>query len=331
MSNISGRSGGQTIVPLNLSEALLFANQTDDQIMMMIRPPEFKFNGKGENLKAFMKHISVYSELHDIQSLFDIPDPIITRVTTKDFLTNYSIIPIADCRAHIQLLYTTSVEQSSAHPQDDDQMMFDHVEGLLTKDFERQMKSQPQLYTICGPHRPSNQSGLLFLKLILSEAERDTRVAVNLLRLKTLTLVKKITELQDNIVEFNLYERSLIHDFIKYDASYDKDKDCLHTYVLWSYEKVNDERFVRFINDIMYNHDELKTPSLDTFMTRAENHYNNRILRGNWKPPTKQDLEIAAIKAILESLNMKSVATKNSGNNGGARNKARRRKARQTR
>lgn len=61
-------------------------------------------------------------------------------------------------------------------------------------------------------------------------------------------------------------------------------------------------------------------------MIRAESHYNNRVLIGDWKVPTKHDIEIAALKAMIEIMNMSksAAATKNS-----ARNKARRRKARQ--
>lgn len=142
------------------------------------------------------------------------------------------------------------MEQCNARPQDDDQKMFYHIEGLLTYDFKGQMKYQPQLYTIYGPG-VVYPSGLLLLKLILSYAERDTHVAVIILRLKMVNLMKHITELfHDNIVDFNRHVRGLILDFIKYDAPY----DALHAYVLWSYEKVDDEEFVRFVRYIMYYH-----------------------------------------------------------------------------
>jgi hypothetical protein len=162
---------------------------------MMIKRPDTKFDGKGENLSAFMERITKRVDEDNMHGIFNVPE-VITGAP-RDFLRNYGIISLDDCRLVIQR--HCNVGQRDAQ---DDHILFTFLANSLTPEFEREIKAQPARYTIHasgGTYR----SGLLFLKIILSRAQTDTMATVEVLRRKVQSLSSKIVEMQGNIVEFH--------------------------------------------------------------------------------------------------------------------------------
>jgi hypothetical protein len=155
----------------------------------MTKPSDIKFDGKSENVRAFMERVTEHAVGYSgMINLFNIPDPIRMGVV-RDFATSYGTIPMDDCRLCMQRVYTTGQQDAQ-----DDSMLFSHLAGSLTESFEKEIKTQPSLYTI-SVARGNYQSGILFLKLVLSKAQTDAVATVTLLRKKVANLAEKMSEL----------------------------------------------------------------------------------------------------------------------------------------
>jgi hypothetical protein len=192
--------------------ALDYADQADAKFYkMMITSPTIKFDGKGENLRAFMERITERVDEGGMHGVFNVPE-VITGAP-RDFLRHYGIISLDDCRLVIQRHY--NVGQRDAQ---DNHILFTYLTNYLTPEFEREIKAQPARYSIHasgGTYR----SGLLFLKVILSRAQTDTMATVEVLRRKVQSLSSKIIEMQGNIVEFHTYIKGLQNDFAAYNVT----------------------------------------------------------------------------------------------------------------
>lgn len=278
--------------PLNPGEAnravLLFITDIEIKFQrMMVRPPEIKFDGKGESLRAFVQRIREHAALGGMAGLYMVPDAITGN--RRNLLENYGIIPIQDVRVYVQALYNARGRDAQ-----DDQMLFLYLASSLTEVFERDIKGKSDEYTIRVPIG-EYMSGLLFLKIILSRSQVATRATVSNLRKQVGNLPNRMTELHGNVVAFNDYVRGLINDFAAFGASCDEMIDN----VMWAYGRVDDEQFHQLANNMNWEFQKAPTTPLDVFMTQAENEYNIRVQMGEWKSPSPKDLEITALKATI--------------------------------
>jgi hypothetical protein len=256
---------------------LEFNDQNDVKFYkLMAKPSDIKFDGKGENVKAFLliEHAVVTGGM---DALFAIPDPFRIGIV-RDLTTSYGSVPMDDCRLHMQRIYNTAQRYAQ-----DDAMLFKHLAGSLTEGFAKEIDTQPELYTI-SVNRGNYRSGILFLKLILLKAQTNTVATVSLLRKKVSGLSEKMNEMQGNIVKFNTYVNNLITEFAAYGANCDE----LMPNVFWAYLAVEDETFVRLAERLQDEGLQAPGTPLNSFMTRTENEYNIRIHMGTWKAPTKQ-------------------------------------------
>jgi hypothetical protein len=96
-------------------------------------------------------------------------------------------------------------------------------------------------------------------------------------------------------VEFNIHICNIINDFAAYGASCDE----LQANVLLAYKKVEDEQFMSFAELMMIEWNLAPGMPLHTFISQAVNEYNTRIQMGDWKAPTRKDLEITALKVFV--------------------------------
>ena len=278
--------------PLNPGEAnravLLYLTDIEIRFQrMMVRAPEIKFDGKMESLRAFVQRIREHAALGGMQGLYMVPDAITGN--RRNLLENYGVIPIQDVRAYVQRLYNTRGRDAQ-----DDQMLFLWLASSLTELFERDIKSKSDEYTVRVP-TGEYMSGLLFLKIIFSRAQVDTRATVSHLRKKVGNLPDRMVELHGNIVAFNDHVRGLISDFAAFGATCDEMTDN----VMWAYGRVDDGQFHQLANNMNWEFQKAPTTPLIVFMTQAENEYNIRVQMGEWKSPSPKDLEITALKATI--------------------------------
>jgi hypothetical protein len=214
------------IVPLNPGDdtrtPLDFTNSEDNKFhKMMIKAPETKFNGRGESVRAFLERIKIHVALGGMWAIFNIPD-LVTGVR-QNLLSNYGSIPITDICAFVLALYTNVNWDTQ-----DDQILFHHLAGSMTEDFEREIMVDTTSFTI-NVGRGSYNSGLLLLKVMLSRAQTDTVATTMLLRRRAITLKAKMVELQGDITEFHTYVRGLVNDY----ASFGVPDDELLANVMW--------------------------------------------------------------------------------------------------
>jgi hypothetical protein len=217
--------------------------------------------------------------------------------------TSYGSISIDDCRVHIHRVYTIGQRNSQ-----DDSILA----GSITESFEKEIKTQPAVYTI-NIARGDYRSVILFHKLVLSKAQTDTVATVTLLRTKVLGLSENMNEMQGNIVDFNTYVKSLINDFLAYGANCDEKMPI----VFWAYLTVEDNKLVRLAELLQDEWMGAPGTPLHSFMTRTEKEYNIQVKMGTWKAPTKQATEILAIKAPLHQAKNTTTPKKNESNGNG--------------
>jgi hypothetical protein len=110
-----------------------YADQTDAKFYkMMIKPPDTYFDGKEENLRAFMERITERVDEGVMHGIFNVPE-VITGAP-RDFLRHYGIISLDDCRLVIQRHY--NVGQRDAQ---DYHILFTYLANSLTPEFEREI------------------------------------------------------------------------------------------------------------------------------------------------------------------------------------------------
>jgi hypothetical protein len=263
------------IVPLNPGDdchtPLNFTNSEDNKFhKMMIKAPETKFNGYGESVRAFLERVKIHVALGGMQAIFNIPD--LVSGIHRNLLNNYGRIPIADVWAFVLALYT-NVNLITK----DNQILFHHLAGSMTEDFEHEIMVDTTAFTInvgCG----SYNSGLLLLKVMLSQAQTDMVAMVMLLRRRAITLKDKMVEIQSNVTEFHTYVWGLVNDY----APYGVPDDELLANVIWPYEELDDHKFVCFVEHMKDDWNKARNTPLKVFMEWAEGEYKTRVQMGNW-------------------------------------------------
>jgi hypothetical protein len=92
-------------------------------------------------------------------------------------------------------------------------------------------------------------------------------------------------------------------------ASYGVNADETLVNVMWAYSKVDDEKFIQFAECLQSDLKHFLMTPLQSIMNEAEDEYKSRVQMGDWKAPTKQDIEITALKATINHQNIKTPKT----------------------
>jgi hypothetical protein len=166
-------------------------------------------------------------------------------------------------------------------------MMVNCLVDLLTKEAKAEMFMEVDKYTISG-----YPDGLCFLKVLIGKAQVETIATVNTLWSMINKLPVKIVELNGNIVEFNNHVKNIESSLFLYGENAPE----MLMHVSLAYE----DDFVQYLKlkKTMWEEGNI-TLDLNKFLANAENNYKIRMQQGRWNAPSKNDEQLAIMKAEL--------------------------------
>jgi hypothetical protein len=173
-------------------------------------------------------------------------------------------------------------------------MMYDLLmNSLSTQGIQRIQVWQDQY------HLNQEDSGGCLLKVIIRESYLDSNATVSTLRLNLSSLDEYIKENGSDLVAFNAYVQSQVDGL----AARGQTTMDLVVNLFKAYAMVTDQNFQIYIQQIENQHDdgtaEITGPEL---MQKAVNFYKKALTRKEWEQPSKQQKEVLALQAQLESL-----------------------------
>lgn len=260
-----------------------------------------KYDLAPHGLRTFLEKFRAKARMYSWDGVLEVPDST-PLATPRDILNHFGNVTLLECQAHAEGYYI--VRQKNAQ---DAQMIYNCLLDSISKEAQATMLVDLDKYVIS-----TYMDGLCFLKLLLSKAQTDTIGTVNMLRTLISKLPSKMVELGGDIVAFNNIVKGIESSL----PSYGEQSSELLINVILSYEEVEDSDFVSYVKNKRSMWEEGQTPlNLQMLMTNCENKYKIWVQTGEWKAPTKQSEEFAAMKAELSSY-------KNNNNNGNNNNAA---------
>ena len=209
-------------------------------------------------------------------------------------LTNHSQITKEECRAS-----ATKYFNAQGRAAQNDFQLLSTLSESVDADTTAKMANESSQYHISTQHY-TGPSGLLYLKHLLSKAVIDSRAVGSHVRSNLAKLPDHMANIaNDNILIFNDYVREQV---ALLTARGETSTDLMDN-LFAGYLACNDQRFVSYIERVQQDWQDDPSSSLthESLMTKAEGNYKARLLANNWKSMTKEQEEIVALRAKLDS------------------------------
>ena len=153
-------------------------------------------------------------------------------------------------------------------------------------------------------------SGPLFLKVLISSTNVDTRATCSYIRRQMAALPHYITTINSDIAKFNQHVRQLRATLHAHGEESTDRRDFLFA----AYTKCADPYFVDYIRSKKNEWDEgTRDFTVNQLLKFAEMKQASLIQEGLWKQPSKGEQELSAMSAQTNS----NAATKDSKDNAG--------------
>lgn len=247
---------------------------------------EKKFDMKPEGLKSFIENIRVRAKTYHWVDLF-----VITVGTnqTVNLLDQYGTISMDQCRVDAATYVKTETRKAQ-----NSQMLYNFLINSITEESKNELWADKTEYLI-----NDEESGICFLKAIMSKAFIDTIATVNVTRNLIRNLHIKIVDLHEDIKAFHVYVRGLTNSlYARGEGSPE-----LMINLFNAYSAVSDEDFKWYARQkqLLWEDGVPTTPA--SLMLAVENQYKLKMEAGKWKQPNKKDEKILALE--LELINQR--------------------------
>jgi len=140
--------------------------------------------------------------------------------------------------------------------------------------------------------------GAAYLKVIIREAQIDTRATDLHLRGKLSSLDNYISTISFDIVKFNEYVKDLMDTLT---ARGETTHDLLAN-LFKAYKSVKDCDFTTYIKKKEDEYEEGQDVDVDMLMLQASNKYKTMVQTGTWNAPSPEEEKILALESQIEKL-----------------------------
>ena len=247
------------------------------------------FNCEAPGLHGFFKEVEGRaSRFGWCDAILEIPNDITNPLGgTKNLLTHYSELSLE----HLHAWETTYLHGISQVAQDTA-----HLHLCLMNSLTQAGKDKVRLWSdqfiLNG-----RESGILLLKIIITESHLDTNATTNLIRTQLSNLDEYITTIGCDIIKFNEHVKRLLEPL---NARGGETHDLL-TNLFKAYVSVKDAHFVDYVNEKLSRY-EGEPKEADQLMTLTANKYKNMMIQNQWEAPSPHDTTIQALQSKVEKL-----------------------------
>lgn len=205
-----------------------------------------------------------------------------------NLVRNYGQISLQQVRAHVDTYSNTESRQAQ-----NSRHLFLCIMASLTKEATAHMILFANQYTSNG-----QPSGMLLLKLIVTESHVDTNATITIMRERLSSLDKKMPALKSNVKQFNKYVMSQLHAL---EARGQRTEDLLVN-LFKGYMAASDKTFRNYILKKQEEFEDGIQIQPHQLMHLALQKYSALIDKGEWNAPTEEEKAITALQSQLKRI-----------------------------
>jgi hypothetical protein len=260
-----------------------------------IAPLVPQYDGDQKGLKLFMHNISHKAHVNGwTNTILTIPVVVAGVAINRSILTQYGLITLEDVRAQA----ITYLGQNTRASQDSNNLKL-FLDKSLGPDIMMRVLGQCNQYTVNGV-----EDGPSMLRVVLNLVGINSRATVSVIRRSLRALPTKMSELNSDILKFNEFVKEQTSEL----TARGETVDDLMASIFEAYQAVDDEGFVRYIQDKENSYEDgtLEQLNAEALMDIAESKYKTMKVKGLWKtgantPSGKTDKdEFVALKATMK-------------------------------
>jgi len=261
------------------------------------------FDGSPKNLKMFLERLA--------SRVITAGWKTITVIGGKDLMTHYGTISIQDCKdaALGYLKLGTDGELEINKKSQMSAQMLTCIQASISDECALKVVTSGESYEIevkDGHEKATVLDGPLYLRILISRITIDSRSTVSYIRRTLSELDDYMTSVDHNVTAFNEFVR------LQLDALTARGESSSDVMVnlFKGYLAAPDKEFAAYIKQKKNDYEEGQDLQEGDLMTMAENKYKSLVRSGEWNAPSKEQKEILALSAKLESLTKKKKTEK---------------------
>jgi hypothetical protein len=255
-----------------------------------------KYSGKAVDMHIFLKSVKARGDTYGWENIFAVP----TEGGNKNLTDQYGLISLEEIRAHARI-YENARDRNAQNSS----QMYEFLLASLTAEALAMVLSDYSDYTILTEDGTQVTNGPCFLKVIIRNTTVDTRSTIFHIRENLNHLAAKMLEVSYDIEEFNLYVTNQVEQLAARGA---QSSDLLIN-LFEAYLAVPDRKFVDYIEKQKDKFDEGEDVTEKTLMQVAIVKYKDRKRSDTWQAPSREEVEIVALKAEIGELKKAKVNT----------------------
>ena len=229
------------------------------------------FDLKPENLKTFLSELDLRASCHGWVYMFNIPFDQDEQDNTASLLNQYGQLS----KAQVQVEVETYMGQQNREAQDDYQI-YVCLSNSLTKEAKDKMMLIKHEFTF-----DDTQSGVMFLKCIISASHVDTNATIRITRERLSNVDKYIGQVDRDITKLNEYVKNLLDSLAARGAT---TQDLLAN-LFKGYAAASDNGFRKYIKKKEEEYDDGNDITAEELMVLAENKYKAMVENNTWNAP----------------------------------------------
>ena len=261
------------------------------------------FDGSPQNLKMFLERLA--------SRVITAGWKTITVIGGKDLMTHYGTISIQDCKTAAlgYLKLGTDGELEINKKSQMSAQMLACIQASISDECALKVVTSGESYEIevkDGDEKATVLDGPLYLRILISRITIDSRSTVSYIRRTLSELDDYLTSVDHNVTAFNEFVRLQIDAL----AARGESSSDVMVNLFKGYLAAPDKEFAAYIKQKKNDYEEGQDLQEDDLMTMAENKYKSLVRSGEWNAPSKEQKEILALSAKLESLTKKKKSEK---------------------
>jgi hypothetical protein len=266
-------------------------NKGAEALPIRLANGERGFDGKVHNLNHFLSFIKQRANVFAWHNILEIP----VAGVNKNLLDAYGQISLVNVRTHVQ----TYIAQPTRDAQNSF-MMYECLSKSLTVEALNDVLTDIETFT-----EGDLQSGPLFLYAIINKAAINTRSTTTHVRTSLSSLDRYILTIDCDIHLLHLHVKQLKRDLV---ARGETSSDILFN-LFKGYAAVKDLEFKEYIKakKSAYEDGTLDLEE-ETLMNLAQNKFDALVQDGTWNRPTKEQEQIIALTATIETMALTAAA-----------------------
>ena len=224
----------------------------------------------------------------DEVGIMQVPDDIDDPTEYSYFLNYYGKIELET----IQEWEASYCEQTCRAAQDT-VMLYRCIMNSLSDEGKAKVLIWKDEYQVNG-----YELGIALAKVVIRESHLDTNATVSTIRTQLSNLDKFILTIGSDITKFNQHVKLLVSSL---RARKEETKDLL-IYLFKAYLAVQDQVFVRYVEDKKTDYEDGAEMNPDKLMELANNKFKNLKLAGKWNAPSPTEEKIVALESKISKM-----------------------------